>query len=101
MQVAENLLNKIENKTARIGVLGLGYVGLPLALEFARKGFPVTGFEVRKDLIASLRRGLSHVADIPSETVRDMTRAKRFHVTDQFDEIRNLDAVIICVPTPL
>lgn len=97
----KDLSDKIQNKTARIGVLGLGYVGLPLALEFSRKGFAVTGFEVRKDLIASLRRGVSHVLDVPSETVRDMTRAGRFHATDRFDEIKALDAVIICVPTPL
>jgi len=92
---------KIENKTARIGVLGLGYVGLPLALEFSRNGFHVTGFEVREDLVRSLRRGLSHVADVSSETVRDMTRAGRFHATDRFEELRAQDVVIICVPTPL
>src|SRR5258708_2885334 len=99
MPAAKTLLKKIEDKTARIGVMGLGYVGLPLSLEFARKGFSVTGFEVRRDLIRSLRAGVSHVVDIPSTTVRDMTRTGRFHATDRFEEIRTLDVLIICVPT--
>jgi len=101
MQVAQQLLRRIEDKSARVGVMGLGYVGLPLCMEFARKGFRVSGFEIRKDLIRSLRRGQSHIADVPSTLIRDMTRAGRFRATDRFDEIKKLDAVIICVPTPL
>ena len=96
-----DLRARIENKSAKIGVLGLGYVGLPLSIEFARKGFSVTGFEVRRDLVHRLNRGFSHVTDVPSSVVREVVRSGRFRATGRFDEIRGLDAIIICVPTPL
>ncbi|MBI4423581.1 MAG: nucleotide sugar dehydrogenase [Elusimicrobia bacterium] len=96
-----SLAEKIKDKSARLGVLGLGYVGLPLAVEFARKGFSVAGFEVNESLVSALNRGRSHVADVPSGTLRGLIAAKRFRATSGFDDLRGLDAVVICVPTPL
>ncbi len=95
------LHDRIQDKSARIGILGLGYVGLPLALEFARKGFSVVGFEVNAKIIDGLNRGRSHVADIPSSALKDLLASGRFKATGRFDELKNVDAVIICVPTPL
>jgi UDP-N-acetyl-D-mannosaminuronate dehydrogenase/intein/homing endonuclease len=83
-----------------VGVIGLGYVGLPLARAFSDKGFPVLGFDVDADKIARLRRGESYIGHIPTQTIRAM-QAQGFRATDQFDLLRDVDAVIICVPTPL
>ena len=101
MQNMQPLLQRIHDKTAKVGILGLGYVGLPLAVEFARKGFSVTGFEVDPRLIAGLNRGRSHVRDVPSALVKESLRARRFKATGSFAELRGQDAVIVCVPTPL
>ncbi|MBI3548598.1 MAG: nucleotide sugar dehydrogenase [Elusimicrobia bacterium] len=96
-----HLRDAIHERTAKIGVLGLGYVGLPLCVEFARKGFAVTGFDVNKEVVDALRRGRSHVSDIPAQVLREVLRTKRFHPSNRFDELSGQDAIIICVPTPL
>ncbi|MBI4386386.1 MAG: nucleotide sugar dehydrogenase [Elusimicrobia bacterium] len=95
------LQQKIENKTARVGVLGLGYVGLPLCVEFARRGFEVSGFDVSERLVRDLKGGRSHVLDVASETIRDLVRSGRFSPTTRFDRLGRADAIVICVPTPL
>ena len=95
------LQEKIATRTARVGVLGLGYVGLPLCVEFARAGFTVVGLDVVKDKVANLNSGRSHVEDIPSSALAAIIAEKRFHATTDFSEIATLDAAIICVPTPL
>jgi UDP-N-acetyl-D-glucosamine dehydrogenase len=95
------LKNKIETKTARVGVVGLGYVGLPLAMEFAKAGFSVTGIDVQESKIDSLKRGLSHVQDVPSSEVARFIDTKRFTATTDFSIVRELDTINICVPTPL
>jgi len=95
------LLKRIAEGSARVGALGLGYVGLPLSMEFVRAGLEVVGFDVAAERVASLNRGESHVQDVPSGRVREAVEAGRFRATGDFGEISGMDALIICVPTPL
>jgi UDP-N-acetyl-D-glucosamine dehydrogenase len=99
--VFAELKNKIESKTARVGIVGLGYVGLPLAMEFAKAGFPVTGIDVLNAKVEGLNRGESHVQDVPNSEVAKFIAAKRFGATTDFSVVRELDTINICVPTPL
>lgn len=93
--------DKIQQKTARIGILGLGYVGLPLATEFAKAGFPVTGFEVDDRKVKSLAKGVSYIGDIASAELAPLVKSKKLNATTDFSRLRQMDACIICVPTPL
>lgn len=95
------LKEKIINKKARIGIIGLGYVGLPLAINFAKGGFKVYGIDIDKDRIERLKKGKSYILDVPSPEIRAVIANKAFSVTTDFGRISKLDAVIICVPTPL
>jgi UDP-N-acetyl-D-glucosamine dehydrogenase len=97
----KDLLSSIENRTAVVGVIGLGYVGLPLVLLFVEAGFPVFGFDVDEKKTAALQRGDSYIRHIGPERVADAVRNNRFSATTDFEQIRRCDAVIICVPTPL
>ncbi len=99
--VFAELKNKIESKTARVGIVGLGYVGLPLAMEFAKAGFPVTGIDVLNAKVEGLNRGQSHVQDVPGSEVARFIADKRFSATTDFSIVRELDTINICVPTPL
>ena len=99
--LAEILENKINLHTARVGVIGLGYVGLPLAVEFARAGFSVTGIDVQESKVARLNSGESYVHDVPTEVLRQLVEAKKFHATTDFSVVRDLDTINIAVPTPL
>jgi UDP-N-acetyl-D-glucosamine dehydrogenase len=101
MSVFESLENKIRSRTARVGVVGLGYVGLPLAVEFARAGFAVTGIDVNRDKAERVNRGDSYVGDVPSEILKPLAEAGRLRATTDFGRIAELDTVNICVPTPL
>ncbi|MCC7497012.1 MAG: nucleotide sugar dehydrogenase [Bryobacterales bacterium] len=92
---------KIQNKTARVGIVGLGYVGLPLAVEFAKAGFSVTGIDVQTAKVDALNQGSSYIQDVPSSVVAPLVEAGRFQATDDFSVIRDLDTINICVPTPL
>lgn len=95
-------LNKlISMKKAKICVMGLGYVGLPIALEFARKGYFVYGFDTAKDRIESLLKGHSHITDISPKEVKTAAAGKRFLPTADETVLGLSDIVIICVPTPL
>jgi UDP-N-acetyl-D-glucosamine dehydrogenase len=95
------LLLKLEAKTADVGVIGLGYVGLPLALLFGRKGFRVTGFDIDSDKVEKLGRGESYIHHIGGRAISGMMREKRFAPTADFARLREMDAIVICVPTPL
>lgn len=95
------LLSKIENKDLRVVVLGMGYVGLPLAMVFAEAGFDVTGVDPIAEKVAMLNRGESYVKDVPSDQVARWVQAGTFRATTDFAAIRTADAVSICVPTPL
>jgi UDP-N-acetyl-D-glucosamine dehydrogenase len=96
-----NLKNKIENREAQIGVIGLGYVGLPLAMEFVRAGFHVTGIDVDQEKIKKLNRGENYILDIKDESVKNAVEMNQLSATSDFSVIQNLDAISICVPTPL
>jgi UDP-N-acetyl-D-glucosamine dehydrogenase len=95
------LLNKIENKSAVIGIIGLGYVGLPLGLEFASKGFKVLGFDLDRAKVVSLNEGKSYIKHIASKRIKDVVDRKTFFATNDFSRLPEADAIIICVPTPL
>src|SRR5579884_348742 len=95
------LREKIRARTARVGVVGLGYVGLPLAVEFARAGFHVTGIDVQESKVDSLNRGDSYVQDVPTATLKTHVDSGRFSATTDFSVIKDLDTINIAVPTPL
>jgi UDP-N-acetyl-D-glucosamine dehydrogenase len=94
------LLAKIQGRKARVGIIGLGYVGLPLARAFALGGFPVLGFDVDPSKVDRLRRGQSYIGHIGEPVVREMT-ARGFQATADFGRLGEPDAIIVCVPTPL
>jgi len=95
------LEQKIRTRTARVGVVGLGYVGLPLAVEFARAGFDVTGIDLNEAKVARVNAGDSYVGDVPPATLAPLTAAGKLRATTDFGAIARLDTVNICVPTPL
>ena len=95
------LLQRIADRTAHMGIIGIGYVGLPLAMVFAEAGFKVTGIDVDVNKVAQLNAGHSHVSDIPDQQLAAMREAGRFEATTDFSMIATLDAISICVPTPL
>ena len=92
---------KIRNRTARVGVIGLGYVGLPLAMEFAKAGFSVTGIDIQESKVSLLNRGESYVQDVPSDTLKKWVSGGKFRATSDFSVILDLDTINIAVPTPL
>ncbi len=94
------LEEKIANKTARVCVIGLGYVGLPLAIEFARAGFPVVGIDLDARKVTSLAKGVSYIPDVKSADVKRLVTKKKFTPTDDYDALRTVDVIFICVPTP-
>lgn len=99
--VWEPFRNKITSRGLTIGVVGLGYVGLPLAVEFAQSGFRVLGFDVMQDRVDSINAGISHVGDIGSEVLSELVSAERFEATTDMSRLAECDAISICVPTPL
>jgi UDP-N-acetyl-D-glucosamine dehydrogenase len=98
---AAELRQAIEARTARIGIIGLGYVGLPLAVEFGRAGFDVTGFEVSDEKVAQLNAGSSYIQDVPTPDLAPLVASGRLKATADFGHLALCDAIIICVPTPL
>ena len=96
-----NLKDKIRDRKARIGVIGLGYVGLPLAVEFAKKNFDVTGFDVDASKIDEINAGRSYILDVKTEEVRACVDAGRLRATTDMSHLKEMDAIDICVPTPL
>jgi len=99
--LARALEEKIRTGQARLGTVGLGYVGLPLSVEFASGGLRVTGFDLSPEKVAAVNRGESYIKDVTSERVGALVEAGRLRATSDFDELAGCDAVIICVPTPL
>ena len=95
------LLEKIKSKKAKIGIIGLGYVGLPLGLEFAGKGFDVLGFDLDERKIEFLKEGKSYIKHISSEKIEKAVSDGKLTATSDFSKLSEMDAVIICVPTPL
>jgi UDP-N-acetyl-D-glucosamine dehydrogenase len=96
-----DLLKRIERKEARLGVIGLGYVGLPLAVEFARAGFQVVGYDVDAAKVAQLNSGCSYIPDVPSAHLAEVVKKGLFSATTDGSALANVDIIDICVPTPL
>src|SRR6266853_4258426 len=99
-QTLEQLRGRIQARTAKIGIIGLGYVGLPLALLFNETGFPVTGFDIDPEKVKALNNGRSYIYRIPQTEIA-AAAAKGFWATDEYTHAKDMDAIIICVPTPL
>ncbi|HEX6864017.1 MAG TPA: nucleotide sugar dehydrogenase, partial [Thermoanaerobaculia bacterium] len=98
---AASLRGRIEGRTAKVGIIGLGYVGLPLALAFAERGFPVLGFDVDPAKVEALGRGECYIRHLDAERVRAQTSTGRLEATADFERLPEADAILICVPTPL
>jgi UDP-N-acetyl-D-glucosamine dehydrogenase len=97
----ETLLQRLRDRTANVAVLGLGYVGLPLATIFAEAGFHVTGIDPDLSKVESIYRGESYIQDVPTEQVARLVKSGRLQATTDFSVLKGADAVSICVPTPL
>ncbi len=100
-KLPSSLLNKIQTTQAKVGVIGLGYVGLPLAVEFAKKGYPTVGIDLDQKRVRQINAGKSYIPDISSEEVSRLVDSGCLKATHHFSVLSQLDAVIICVPTPL
>ena len=100
-QMTDTLADRIRTHRARVGVIGLGYVGLPLAVEFAKAGLTTVAFDVDVEKVEAIRRGESYIGDVPAEEVRAVTEAGRLIATDDFSQLAHVDTIDICVPTPL
>ena len=96
-----SLFEKIQNKTCKVGVIGLGYVGLPLAAELAKAGYPVTGFDVDAGKVSELNAGRSYIPDVPTAELAEVVRLGRFKATTDMAGLADMDAIDIAVPTPL
>ena len=99
--MSEALLGRIRSRDVRVGVIGLGYVGLPLAVEFAKAGFRVVGFDIDSEKVARIQAGESYIADVRSDETRAVTASGNLAVTTDFQRLGAVDTVNICVPTPL
>jgi len=98
---AQQLEAKLRSKTAQVGIVGLGYVGLPLGVEFAKAGFTVTGIDIGESKVAQVNAGESYVLDVPTPVLAPLVEAGKLRATGDFSAIANLDTINICVPTPL
>jgi UDP-N-acetyl-D-glucosamine dehydrogenase len=99
--MTQSLAEKIQNRSAKLGVIGLGYVGLTLAAGMAKERFEVIGIDIDRTKVDSVNSGISYLLDVPSETLLPLVTQKWFKATQSLAAVENLDAVIICVPTPL
>lgn len=101
MTIKESLIKKLKNKDAKMAILGLGYVGLPLAVVFAEAGFNVTGVDPDPRKIEAIKNGASYIPDVKSESLAKLVKDGKFSATTDFSVLKEMDAVSICVPTPL
>jgi 3-hydroxyisobutyrate dehydrogenase-like beta-hydroxyacid dehydrogenase len=99
--IAETMSNGISDRTATVGIIGLGYVGLPLAVEVARSGYRTLGFDVSDEVVAGVNRGESHIQDVSSEVVGAFVGEGLLAATTDMKRLAECDAISICVPTPL
>lgn len=97
----KTLVEKLKDRTATVGVVGMGYVGLPLTRTFCDAGFRCVGFDVDPQKINKLNKGVSYIEHIPSAFLKEVVKKKRFRATTRFSELAKCDAIVICVPTPL
>jgi UDP-N-acetyl-D-glucosamine dehydrogenase len=101
VDVHATLKSKIENRLAHVAIIGLGYVGLPLAVEFGQAGFSVLGIDVDEAKVAQLNQGESYIKDVSSQKLAKLVEERRFHSSVSYEALAQADIVIICVPTPL
>ena len=101
LQIAQDLKDKICERSAKVGVVGLGYVGLPLAMEMAHAGFQVTGIDLVKEKVDCVNSGVSYVLDVAGEILRSVVSANKMRATQSLSAVEGLDTLNICVPTPL
>ncbi|MDQ1911294.1 nucleotide sugar dehydrogenase [Paenibacillus sp. GD4] len=101
MELVHRLLEGITNRSAVLGVIGLGYVGLPLSVEKAKTGYHVIGFDVQQSRVDMVNKGVNYIGDVVEDELRDLVQEGRIRATVDYSEINNLDIVAICVPTPL
>ena len=101
IQTQIDVLQKIKNRQAVVAVIGLGYVGLPLAIAFAEAGFRVVGIDINQGRVDILNRGESFISDVSEETIKRLITAQKLLATTNYDVLNEADAAIICVPTPL
>ena len=101
MNRLQELGDRIDSRQARIGVVGLGYVGLPLAVEFGCAGFDVTGIEIDEEKVRLLNEGISYIEDVPFEELAKADEKGGFRATTDLSQLTRLDVLNICVPTPL
>jgi len=99
--LAKILRDRLSGRTATVGIVGMGYVGLPLAIAAQRAGFDVVGFDIDLEKVAIINDGKSPIQNIDHDKVAAMVTSKKFHASANFDEMRDVDAILICVPTPL
>src|SRR5215467_12994557 len=99
--IREELLEKIKSHRAKIGVVGLGYVGLPLVLRFGEEKFSIMGFDVDTEKVRKLNAGESYIRHIDPGRLQNLRKEKQFEATTDFSRLAEADAIIICVPTPL
>ena len=97
----EKLIQKITDRRARIGIIGLGYVGLPLVIRFAEEGYKVLGFDIDSKKVAAISAGKSYIKHIPNGRISELVQKKMLTATADFERLKGMDAIIICVPTPL
>src|SRR5262245_28730623 len=101
MSLKNQFLSKVQNRTAVVAIVGLGYVGLPLAVEFAKQGFKVVGIDLDARKVDAINAGQSYIPDVAVEEVTALTRAGKLSATTSYAALGEVDSVSICVPTPL
>ncbi len=101
MSAYDDLLQKLNGKSLTVGIIGLGYVGLPLAVSFCNGGLPVTGFDIDPSKITALAKGESYISSVDGGILAGHVKSKKFSATSDFTALKDIDAIIICVPTPL
>ncbi|MFQ6083143.1 MAG: nucleotide sugar dehydrogenase [Candidatus Aminicenantia bacterium] len=99
--LAKDLLNKIRSKQALIGIIGLGYVGLPLVIRFGEENFKVIGFDIDEKKVEKLNRGKSYIKHIQSEKIKQLINKNKFQATSDYSRLKEVECILICVPTPL
>src|SRR5579871_5558888 len=97
----QSLLDRLKSRDAKVGLVGLGYVGLPLAVEFAEAGFTVLGVDLSPGKVQQLNAGESYIPDIPTERLQPLVASGKLCASTSYDDLRSVDTVSICVPTPL
>src|SRR6266481_5655694 len=101
MSIENELIAKAQNRTAVFGVVGLGYVGLPLAVELATAGYRVIGFDVNQRAVDGICTGKSHIKDVPSARLEPLVKTGKIGATTDMSRLKEPDVISICVPTPL